>query len=246
MYRIRNNLSRALTLSQSLPLSATGLASAPAVLCAVESTLWCGVALKQHSHMRVVLYVDPSGGHSKRDEWLMQLRACMPLAEIELWNDEQPGLNHCDYAVVWKASREVMTALYQQSSVKAVFNLGAGVDTVLVQGGSSLAERVPLIRIDDGGIKEQMADYVCAAILRYYRNLHTYSAHQQSSTWKSLPPVDKACFPVGIMGYGVLSRYEQPSPSITLNIPDRTSLPPHHLSRAVWLVSATSKVSSIH
>jgi glyoxylate/hydroxypyruvate reductase A len=134
----------------------------------------------------------------------------MPLAEIELWNDNIVA-NHCDYAVVWKPSSEVMIALSQQSSVKAVFNLGAGVDTVLAQGGSSLAERVPFIRIDDGGIKEQMADYVCAATLRYYRNLHTYSANQQSSTWKSIPPVDKSSFPVGIMGYGVLSKYYQPS-----------------------------------
>ena len=117
--------------------------------------------------MRVVLYVDPSGGHSKRDEWLMQLRACMPLAEIELWNDEQPGLNHCDYAVVWKASREVMTALDQQSSVKAVFNLGAGVDTVLVQGGSSLAERVPLIRIDESLTAASRSKWPTTFVLRF-------------------------------------------------------------------------------
>ncbi len=105
--------------------------------------------------MQIALYVDPSGGRPKRDERLKQPCMCMPLTEIELWNDSIAA-NLCDYAaVVWKPSSEVMLALSQQSSVRAVFNLGAGDDTVLAQGGSSLTQRLPLIRI-----KEQMADYV--------------------------------------------------------------------------------------
>jgi glyoxylate/hydroxypyruvate reductase A len=158
------------------------------------------------SDMRIVLFVHPSGGQSKRDEWYVQLRSCIPQAEVELWS-ESSSANQCDYAVVWKASEEVISALSQQGSIKAVFNLGAGVDTVLAQGGCALAERVPFVRIDDGGIKEQMADYVTAAVLRYYRNMHVYAAQQCSCSWKPIPPVTKASFPVGIMGYGVLSRF---------------------------------------
>jgi glyoxylate/hydroxypyruvate reductase A len=156
--------------------------------------------------MRVLLYVHQDGGQADSNEWLQQLRAHLTEADIQLWRDVAFPVE-CDYAVVWKAPKDLLQALAEQKRIKAIFNLGAGVDAVLAHGCSSLAARVPIVRIDDGGMAEQMSDYVTAAILRYYRSFHTYAAQQQSASWKPQLHVEKSAFPVGILGFGILSRF---------------------------------------
>ena len=154
--------------------------------------------------MRILLHVHQDGGQAESDEWLKQLRAHLPEANIQLWCDVASP--ECDYAVVWKAPKELLVALSELGNIKAIFNLGAGVDAVLAQGGDSLAALVPIVRIDDGGMAEQMSDYVTAAILSYYRNFHTYAAQQRSASWKPQLAIQKSAFPVGILGCGTLSR----------------------------------------
>jgi glyoxylate/hydroxypyruvate reductase A len=93
--------------------------------------------------------------------------------------------------------------LDEQAGLKALFNIGAGVDALL-------RLRVPpqllVVRLDDAGMAVQMADYVCHAVLRHFREFDAYQADMAQGHWTYRGPRNRADFPVGIMGLGVLGQ----------------------------------------
>ncbi|WP_034298237.1 glyoxylate/hydroxypyruvate reductase A [Herbaspirillum sp. RV1423] len=139
---------------------------------------------------------------ASQDAWLRDLRAALPDADVRLWQSgDAASAAPADYAVVWKPPFEMLRA---HPELKAVFNLGAGVDAILQL--NVVPEHLPLIRIDDGGMAEQMAEFAVQATLRYYRRLDLYEQQARRGEWKPLPPFDKADFGVGILGLGVLGQ----------------------------------------
>ncbi len=136
---------------------------------------------------------------ASQDAWLHALRSAMPHAEIRLWQsgDTAPA----DYAIVWKPPFEMLQG---HPELKAVFNLGAGVDAILQL--NVVPENLPLIRIDDGGMAEQMAEFATHAVLRYYRRLDEYEQLSRRGEWKPLPPFERRDFGVGVLGLGVLGQ----------------------------------------
>ena len=62
---------------------------------------------------------------TKAEPWLQGLAAALPHAEISVW---QPGAPQADYAVVWAPPQQFMD---EQAGLKALFNIGAGVDALL-------------------------------------------------------------------------------------------------------------------
>ena len=61
-----------------------------------------------------------------------------------------------------------------------------------------------MIRLDDAGMSVQMAEYVCHALIRHFREFDGYEADMALGKWSFRKPRDRADFPVGIMGLGVL------------------------------------------
>lgn len=127
--------------------------------------------------------------------WLQGLSAALPDATISLW---QPGAPLADYAVVWAPPQAFFD---EQTQLKAIFNTGAGVDALIKL---DLPAGVPVIRLDDAGMAVQMAEYVCHALIRHFREFEGYEADMAQGTWSYREPRDRADFPVGIMGLGVL------------------------------------------
>jgi glyoxylate/hydroxypyruvate reductase A len=129
--------------------------------------------------------------------WLQLLTAALPDAAVRLW---QRGDNaSADYALVWQQPPELLQA---PRGLKAVFNLGAGVDAVLKQ--LTQQPELPLIRIDDGAMAIQMAEYACYGVLHYFRQFDRYGQQARDGQWIRLAPRDKSQFTVGILGLGVL------------------------------------------
>jgi glyoxylate/hydroxypyruvate reductase A len=93
--------------------------------------------------------------------------------------------------------------LQGRHDLKAIFNLGAGVDAIL-QLGAALPAGVPLIRVDDGGMALQMANYVTHAVLGYFGRHDIYRQQAARGEWRPLPAPDKRDFSIGILGMGVL------------------------------------------
>ena len=141
--------------------------------------------------MRVVYF----SADQDADKWLPGLRAALSGAEVSLW---APGAAPADYAVVWKPPQQLLD---EQSQLKAIFNTGAGVDALMQL---RLPAGLQVIRLDDAGMSVQMAEYVCHALIRHFREFDAYEADTRAGKWSFRKPLARADFPVGIMGMGVL------------------------------------------
>ncbi|MFZ4287834.1 2-hydroxyacid dehydrogenase [Variovorax sp. HJSM1_2] len=132
---------------------------------------------------------------TKAEPWLRSLRMALPDAQIEEW---APGAPQADYAVVWAPPQ---TLLDEQPKLKAMFNIGAGVDALM---RLRLPADLPIVRLDDAGMSVQMAEYVCHAVIRHYRELDVCEVDEARQRWSYHPPRLRSDFSVGIMGLGVL------------------------------------------
>jgi len=143
-----------------------------------------------------VLFYTPSSEHA---QWVAALGQALPGATLRAWSANEAAEGHAaDYAIVWRPPPELVAQL---AGVRAVFNLGAGVDAI---AAPSWPQGVPLIRIEDAGMAEQMIEYVTYAVLRCYREMGRYEALQREQSWSPLPRLDKRAFGVGVLGVGVL------------------------------------------
>ncbi len=127
--------------------------------------------------------------------WIPGLQAALPGATVTLW---EPGAPQADYAVVWKPPQQLLD---EQTSLKAIFNTGAGVDALMQL---RLPAGVPVIRLDDAGMSVQMAEYVSHAVIRHFRELDGYESDMAMGKWSFRKPRSRVDYPVGVLGLGVL------------------------------------------
>ena len=82
-------------------------------------------------------------------EWLPSLKTALPEAEIRLW---QPGDNApADYALVWNPP----ASLFQnRTGLKAIFNLAAGVDSLLAMSHALVSPSGKASKSDSTGQKK--------------------------------------------------------------------------------------------
>ena len=132
---------------------------------------------------------------AKPEPWLIGLRAALPQADVSLW---QPGAPQADYAVVWAPPQQFFD---EQPALKAAFNTGAGVDALL---RLRVAPQTQIVRLDDAGMSVQMAEYVCHAVIRHFREFDGYEADTRAGKWSFRKPRSRSDFPVGVLGLGVL------------------------------------------
>jgi len=132
---------------------------------------------------------------TKAEPWLAGFRQALPGVEIEVW---QPGAPPADHAVVWAPPQRFFD---QQPDLKGIFNIGAGVDALLKL---KLPPGALLVRIDDGGMAVQMAEFVSHAVIRHFREFDAYEQEAVQGRWGFRKPRERQDFPVGIMGLGVL------------------------------------------
>lgn len=137
------------------------------------------------------------GTDFKPEPWLAALRAALPQASIETW---VPGAPPGDYAVVWAPPQAFLD---EQPQLKALFNLGAGVDALTQLRFSSATK---LVRLDDAGMSVQMTEYVLHALIRHFREFDGYDADVAQGKWSFRKPRRREDYPVGIMGLGVLGQ----------------------------------------
>ena len=132
---------------------------------------------------------------TKAEPWLQGLAAALPGADITVW---QPGAPVADYAVVWAPPQQFLD---EQQGIQALFNIGAGVDALLQR---RLPPGARVVRLDDAGMAVQMAEYVCHAVIRHFREFDQYEASMRAGQWAYRKPRLRQDLPVGVMGLGVL------------------------------------------
>ncbi|WP_244847671.1 glyoxylate/hydroxypyruvate reductase A [Caballeronia sp. SL2Y3] len=164
--------------------------------------------------MKIIFYEQ----HTDTDAWLRDFARELPEADVRVW---QPGDNaHADYAVVWRAPRELFA---DRPDLKAVFNLGAGVDAILDverKEPGTLPPNAMLVRLEDTGMAQQMVEYATYAVLRFMRRFDEYDAQQREGRWQKLPQHAREGFTVGVLGLGVLGA-EVARSLVALGVPVR-------------------------
>lgn len=129
--------------------------------------------------------------------WAKALQQALPEATVSAW---APGAPAADVALVWKPPAAFWA---EQPVLKAAFAAGAGVDGLLA---TAPPRGLPLYRLEDAGMGAQMADYVLAGLLRWFRGFDVYAAQAAKGAWRPHPPQRKADWPVGLLGAGVLAQ----------------------------------------
>ena len=127
--------------------------------------------------------------------WVQGLQAALPGAHVASW---APGARPADHAIVWAPPQAFID---EQAGLKTLFNIGAGVDALLQL---RLPPTLKVVRLDDAGMSVQMAEYVCHAVIRHFREFDGYDADVKTGRWSYRKPRNRADFPVGVMGLGVL------------------------------------------
>jgi glyoxylate/hydroxypyruvate reductase len=148
--------------------------------------------------MKILFYMP----HADAGAWLHDLARALPEADLREW---QPGdTAPADFAVVWRPPHEMLAG---RDDLRAIFNLGAGVDAILTleyEQPGTLPRNAQLVRLEDTGMGPQMAEYVTHAVLRYLRRFDEYQTLQNERRWQVLDPHPRETFTVGVLGLGVL------------------------------------------
>src|SRR5450756_190909 len=102
------------------------------------------------------------------------------------------------YAAVWKPSHGGLAAF---ANLRAIFNLGAGVDALMAD--TSLP-KVPLVRVAVGDLTGRMTEYVVLHVLMHHRQELYLRASQRDKRWAPKFQWPASAISVGIMGLGTL------------------------------------------
>ncbi|ARP85589.1 2-hydroxyacid dehydrogenase [Bordetella genomosp. 9] len=140
-----------------------------------------------------VLFACP---HNDPADWLPLLASELPDCRISVWDPQGPP-SGADVALVWKPPAALFA---HEPNLKALFNLGAGVDALLAM--PELPPHIQIVRLEDAGMAVQMAEYALYALLRASRNFGRYEADQAAARWAPLPGLRRAQWPVGVLGLG--------------------------------------------
>ncbi len=139
-------------------------------------------------------------GDPKPERWTVPIQALLPDAEIHVWDSEAPACD-ADYAIVWKPPAQLFE---REKNLKAVFNLGAGIDGLLKV--PNLPEDIPAVRLEDAGMAVQMAEYVMHQLVDITRTMDVYRAQNAEARWQIHRPIKRSQWPVGIMGLGHIGK----------------------------------------
>lgn len=142
--------------------------------------------------MKVLLAADDP----RPERWVEAIVRVLPEAEIFMWNPDGDCVA-ADYAIVWRPPERLFE---RERHLKAIFNLGAGVDGLLRV--RSLPHDVPVIRLEDAGMSVQMAEFVAYHVIESSRDMAAYRAQQCDGVWKVLRPIRREQWPVGVLGLG--------------------------------------------
>ncbi|MEQ8193317.1 MAG: NAD(P)-dependent oxidoreductase, partial [Rhodospirillales bacterium] len=133
--------------------------------------------------------------------WIAALRENLP--DMPVYTHEESGeaidWEAIEFAIAWEPPAGVLPRC---RNLKAIFNMGAGVDKIL--RNNDLPDDVPIVRLVDPCLTEGMVEYVTYWVLHYHRGFHRYRAYQQQSKWRRhwYPrPFERK---IGILGLGEL------------------------------------------
>jgi glyoxylate/hydroxypyruvate reductase len=144
----------------------------------------------------VVLLVTPRSDEA--GEWERLLRERVPGVDFRVYPARGDAAD-IEVVLAWKPPHGLLA---QFPRLKLICSLGMGVDHLLED--AALPRAVPLARLVDRNMAEQMSEYALYAVLHFHRRFDVYERFQRAARWHELPLPHTAARRVGVMGLGVI------------------------------------------
>ena len=146
--------------------------------------------------MKIVVHIEGAS------QWQAALSDALPHATVLTSDAPAEERQDADYLAVWKAPSHLLS---EQTQLKGIINLGAGVDYLLNTPG--LPHNVPIVKLRDAGMGDLMADYALYGVLHFYRSMDRYAQQQHDASWQPQEVVEKSQWPVGVLGLGAIGGF---------------------------------------
>ncbi len=131
-------------------------------------------------------------------EWPGLLRAHAKGREVRVWPDGSGNAADVAYACVWLPPRGLLAGL---PNLKAIVNLGAGVDRLLTD---PTLPNVPIARVAHPDLTMRVVEYVVLHVLMHHRRQRTSDAPQRARLWRVNGQPAASEVAVGVMGLGAI------------------------------------------
>lgn len=138
----------------------------------------------------MAILVSPS---SRIEEWAAELRAQMPNEDLRVW-PEVGDPAEIEYLIAWRMSRADLATL---PNLQCILCQGAGTEQWQKPGID-----VPVVRLADPEMANEMAGYAVAWVLRHQRRFSELESAQHRGEWKVLEHTQPYKYRVGVLGYG--------------------------------------------
>ena len=160
-----------------------------------------------------VVHPDPQA----RAAWRQALQSLLPAAQVREWAAAAQGSDRsasalatgvspgpggtpgAHYGVGWRPPAAFFA---DNPDLAAFLAAGAGIDHLLALPG--LPPALPIVRLEDAGMADQMFRYCLHEALRRLHHEDDYRAQQRAGGWQELPARAPADLRVGIVGLGAL------------------------------------------
>src|SRR3954462_6981870 len=130
--------------------------------------------------------------------WKGRFESVCPDRAVRLLPDDTFDPAEVHYAAVWKPQPGELAAF---PNLRVIFNLGAGVDALMVD--RTLPD-VPLVRVAVTALTARMTEYVVLHVLMHHRQELYLRESQRAKRWAPKPQWAAGAISVGVMGLGAL------------------------------------------
>ncbi len=136
----------------------------------------------------------------KIELWKKALLDHSPNLEVYSYLEDHPK-EAIDMALVWKHPNGALT---DYPNLKCIASNGAGVDFIFKDPDAP--KDLPITRVVDDKLAQDMSEHVLAVILTHLKNLDRHKINQMKGIWKPMQYRRISDFTVGIMGLGALGK----------------------------------------
>lgn len=150
--------------------------------------------------MTLLLAIKAGGGNWSPEAWRKRFSAIYSDAPIVMASERFDPAS-VKYAACWKPEPGLLATL---PNLKAIFNLGAGVDALL--GDPTTPKTAPIVRVVDQDLTKRMTEWVVWHVLDQHRQGPLHRAAQARGEWIGPDQAAAPAVRVGIMGLGEISR----------------------------------------
>jgi glyoxylate/hydroxypyruvate reductase A len=135
---------------------------------------------------------------TQASSWIPLLKERGAGRDLRFWPDTIGDKADIGAAMVWRPPRGLLASL---PNLKAILNIGAGVDALLAD--PTLPD-VPVARAAHPDLTRRVVAYVVQHVLAFHNRARFYEAQQRQRIWKEHKHPSAEEVAVGIMGMGVI------------------------------------------